>query len=316
MSGANVQSITTLSDLRCALVRFSGEASEALLSLDREIERTQDWLRQRLDHWRQEAARLRNELAVAQAALRVCERSGYRDRDGYYHEPDCRAQMQRAAEAQARLAHAESEADNARRWVSQVQQAVGQYQVHARRLADLTGSHTEKASACLSRAQGDLEAYLRVQLASGLGGGAPGVLAGMLTGTVDLSRPTEWGKFAHGAYEEAVEDAYGDEAQSEVRVTVTRPDGTEKRGRIDSLVGSTVIDYKTSKLDRLNENGGLTRALGKIKTQVASYCDSPDTPAGSAAAVVFQFRPADPACQQFVEDYLRDAGIQVLWDMA
>ncbi|MEW6230986.1 MAG: hypothetical protein AB1566_01580 [Chloroflexota bacterium] len=292
--------------------RFGGQAQSVLLAAAMEIQRTLDWLQERVAYWQCEVEHRQREVERAQAALAVCERSGYRDRDGHYYQPDCSAQRHAVAQAQARLAEAKVELAKARYWLGQVQQAAAKYGLHADRLKELTTSRNEKAQAFLINVLAELERYLAAEMAAG-SAVVSGLVNRMARGTVDLSRGAEWGKFAHGAYEEALEEAFPGQARSEVRVRVTLPDGTQKEGRVDSLLGGTVIDYKTHNLDQLNQDGRLQRALDEIKSQVRAYCTSPDTPPGATAVVLFEFPPADPACRQFVEEYLAADNIQISW---
>jgi len=161
-SSANVQSIQALEDLKGALGRFSGEAQEALGAAEQEIRRTLDWLHERLNHWQNEVRRRQEEVRQAMDALRRCQASGYSDRDGHYHAPDCSAYERALRQAQARLEEAERELRNVQHWTRQVEQAAGDYHVQARRLQQLAATENQKAQAFLERAIGDLERYMAV----------------------------------------------------------------------------------------------------------------------------------------------------------
>ena len=171
-SSAHVQSIQALEDLKGALGRFSGEAQEALGAAEQEIRRTLDWLHERLNHWQNEVRRRQEEVRQAMDALLRCQASGYHDRDGHYHAPDCSAYERALRQAQARLQEAEAELANVRRWAAQVQQATAAYQAQERRLQEVTTTQSERAQASLERAITDLERYLTV---------APPPVASMVT---------------------------------------------------------------------------------------------------------------------------------------
>jgi predicted nucleic acid-binding Zn-ribbon protein len=305
---ANVQSVQALADLKAALARFSGEAREVLLAVEQEIRRTFDWLQERLNHWQNEVRRRQEEVRQALEALARCQASGYTDRDGHYHAPDCSAYERALRQAQARLQEAEAELANVRRWAAQVQQAAATCQAQARRLQEETTS--------LGQAIGDLENYLSAAPPSGAQAVSADarLLERMERRPVDLSRGTEWGKFAHGAYEESLEQALPGAAHSEVRVRVRKSDGSVGAGRIDSLVGETIVDYKTHDLDKLYARGGLESELNKIAAQIQAYSESPDAPPGASTIVIFEFPPTDPECRRQIEDYFRDHLITVLWD--
>jgi len=161
-ASAHVQSIQALDDLKGALGCFRGEAQEALGAAEQEIRRTQDWLQERLNYWQNEVNRRQEEVRRAAAALARCQASGYTDREGRYHAPDCTAYEHTLQQAQRRLQEAEMELVNVRRWLAQVHQAAADYQVQARRLRELTTTQTEKAQAFLGQAVVDLERYLAV----------------------------------------------------------------------------------------------------------------------------------------------------------
>jgi chromosome segregation ATPase len=159
---ANVRAIQTFDDLKGALARFGAEACQALAAADLGIRQTLDWLQERLNHWQNEVQQRQEEVRRAEAALARCRASGYRDRDGHYHAPDCSAYERAVFQARARLREAETELANVRRWLAQVQQAVREYEIQARRLQELATTHTDRARAFLGRAQNRLEQYLAV----------------------------------------------------------------------------------------------------------------------------------------------------------
>jgi hypothetical protein len=117
-------------------------------------------LQERLNHWQNEARRRQEEVRRAAAALARCQASGYTDRDGRYHAPDCTAYERALQQAQRRLQEAEMELANVRRWLAQVQQAIGDYELQARRLATQLAGDLPKASALLGRKIATLQAYM------------------------------------------------------------------------------------------------------------------------------------------------------------
>ncbi len=163
---ANVQSVQALNDLKVALGRFAGDTRDALQTSEQEIRRTLDWLQERLNHWQGEVRRTQEEARRVQTVLARCQASGYTDKNGNYHAPDCRIYEQELRESQRRLRETEAELRNAQQWARQVQQAVTEYQVQARRLQELATSQTPKAQAYLERAISDLQHYQAV--ASGM----------------------------------------------------------------------------------------------------------------------------------------------------
>lgn len=180
-NSVNVRAIETLNDLRAALIRFAGRVGEALHTADTEIRRTQEWLRERELHWQREVERAREAVRQAQAALRHCQSQVYRDRDGRTYHPPCDAEKAALARAEAHLRQVEAELQRVRMWKARVEQAVGEYRLHERRLWALTTLEAEHAKAFLERARGDLERYRAIGLLAGVAGILGGVVGGVAT---------------------------------------------------------------------------------------------------------------------------------------
>lgn len=177
MTDLNLRDLQTLTDLQSALGRFAVGTQESLHAAEAEIHRTQEWLQERVSHWQRQVEQARREVARAEADLRRCEASGYRDRDGHYYPPDCRAEMRALARAQAHLRECEDHLRTAQAWRSRVEQAVNEYWREARRLSKLAGGHTENARSFLKRAEGK---YREVLSAASSVGAVGTVVAGML----------------------------------------------------------------------------------------------------------------------------------------
>jgi hypothetical protein len=167
MASAHVLSIQALEELKGALNQFNAESLEGLNAMESEIRRTLDWLQERLNYWQNQVQRRQEEVRRAEAALARCQASGYWDRDGYYHAPDCSAYEWAVFQARARLREAETELANVRRWLAQVQQAVGDYQRQAQRLKAWLESELPKANAFLERKITTLQSYVMMGAPSG-----------------------------------------------------------------------------------------------------------------------------------------------------
>ncbi len=189
--GANVLSIQALEDLRTALSRFGGDAQDALRSADLEIRRTLEWLDEALRRWQQEVAKRREAERRAAAALSRCQASGYRDRDGYYHEPDCSAYEQALSTARFRRTEAEKQLRNVQQWEKVARDAVDSYHRQARRFQNALSSDLPNGTALLERKIGQLRAYLAVIVgttsagAAGAGVASPGASSASVGASVD-----------------------------------------------------------------------------------------------------------------------------------
>lgn len=290
----NVREIQTLSDLRNALGRFAESSTQSLQAFDAEIRRALEWLRERVLYWQRELERARINVQRAEAALHHCESQVYVDRDGHAHYPDCSQYRRALQQAQQVLARAEQNLAVATRWQSSVGQAAKQYETHSVRMKQITTTQTDRAKSILGRKTRELQQYAKMD-----------------QGVLDLSSPRAWGNFAHDAYEERAEEVLG--ARSEVRVRVTRTDGSQGIGRIDSLASDTIIDYKTHDLAALAASGRLESTLGDIADQLERYRNSPDVPTGATMVVVFEFPPSEADLRSSVEDFFAERGISVLW---
>ena len=185
---ANVFAINALEDLRGALNRFGGEAQRSLSAAELEIRRTFDWLQERLNHWQNEVRRRQEQVRQTQAALARCQASGYYDpQTGRQYIPDCSAYQNALLQAQVRLREAEAELRTAQEWGRLLQQATADYQLQAQRLAAALSNDLPKATALLGRKIADLQAYLAVTAAAGVGVAA---VASGASPIVEASQPT------------------------------------------------------------------------------------------------------------------------------
>lgn len=169
MSSANVQAIHALDEFKAALARFNGDAQGALSATAQEIQRTNDWLAERANYWRNEIMRREATVRQAEAALARCQASGYYDRDGHYHAPDCSAYQSAVLQARVRLREAEAELRNVQQWTRVIQQAIADYQREAQRLATILGNDLSKARALLTNSANILQSYAAVSAPSSAG---------------------------------------------------------------------------------------------------------------------------------------------------
>ena len=109
---------------------------------------------------------------------------------------------------------------------------------------------------------------------------------------------------------EAGVDDYGAACSAVEGWRVTKADGS--RGRIDTMLGNLILDYKYSDLET-KRPAALRRALREVVSQLDGYRGSADTPEDAALAVHFGFRPSSDTIRRYVEDYLSERGISVIW---
>jgi hypothetical protein len=147
----NIQNIQSLYDLKNALGRFAEGTQENLHAAETEISRTEKWLEERIQNWMREVERAQHSMEDAASNLRRCQASGYRDRDGYYHRPDCSSESQALKSAEQRLQEFKENLAKSQAWQSRVAQVIAEYRREARRLAEIVESRTEKAQTFLAQ---------------------------------------------------------------------------------------------------------------------------------------------------------------------
>jgi hypothetical protein len=166
MSTVNVRSIDALEELQTSLTRYADQTQTTLEAVQREVQRTLNWLDERVRHWQNEVQRGQEEMRRARAAYERCMASGDRD-----HPPSCGGEEQAIHDARRCLAQAEAEARMAAEARKAVQAEAEAYQREAARLRAFVQSDTPKAVATLR----DKVAVLR----SYAGGGAATFSAGV-----------------------------------------------------------------------------------------------------------------------------------------
>jgi hypothetical protein len=127
---------------------------------------------------------------------------------------------------------------------------------------------------------------------------------------VDTSSPREFGKFAHQAYQSAAYETF-DDVDNEVPVVVTKPDGTEAQGYVDTMVGKTLIDYKTNDM-RNWDTAQAVRYGNEHGQQMQEYVESSDTPQDAKGWVVATVPPESEEVRQAYADTLAgyDVGVR------
>ncbi|RLT44825.1 MAG: hypothetical protein DWI57_02385 [Chloroflexi bacterium] len=164
-----VRAIDDLEELQTGLIRYGDQAQATLAAIDREMQRTLDWLEERQRHWRGEAQRWREEERRARAAYHRCLASGDDE-----HPPSCGREEEALSAARRRLAQAEAEERMATQARQAVQAEAAVYARDASRLRATLQSETVKAVEVL----GTKVVVLRSYASGGISAG--GVLAGAL----------------------------------------------------------------------------------------------------------------------------------------
>jgi len=153
--GVHIGAVETLGALSDGLARFADEANASLLALQRDIQRTREWLDGEVHEAQSRVRRREEDVDAAREALAECRESD----DG-----DCDAEERDYDHAKARLAKAKDRLSEATSWLGRFENAVTEYEREARRLQDVAGTTTSRARSFLSRRQEDLAKYLGVSI--------------------------------------------------------------------------------------------------------------------------------------------------------
>ncbi len=154
----DVSSVDVLEAVRESLALFGDDAKHALGAMEMEIRRCIDWLThdQRI-HWQTEIKRRKEDLSNAKAEL-FRKQLGAKDGSNA-HDSE---QREAVRKAKVHLEEAEEKLETVRRWIPQLEQAVGEYDGRARPLADMLEYELQQSIAMVDRMIVAIEEYSRI----------------------------------------------------------------------------------------------------------------------------------------------------------
>lgn len=150
---AQVHSIQDLLELRIALGQFCEATQQSLTQIKSEIQRIQEWLKQRHDYWQKQVDCCSRAVSHAQQALSHCQQK---------KEGDCQGYSERVSEARHVLREALEEFEKVKHWNKIVEQAIANYTRQTNRLEQQFHHDIPKARVFLERKCRQLEGYLAV----------------------------------------------------------------------------------------------------------------------------------------------------------
>jgi hypothetical protein len=164
-SQATVHSVETLKDFRVALALYGDDTLAALGAIEAEVRRTVRWLQEdRPYYWQEQIKRRREQVSLAKSEV---FRRELQKRPDY--TPPMSEQKENLRRAEVSLQDAEKRLAMVRKWQPMLQHAVLEYHASVQRLKDLSAADVPSAVNLLSRLIDALEAYLRVEVPSGVG---------------------------------------------------------------------------------------------------------------------------------------------------
>lgn len=155
---ARVASLDRVEEFRAAYAKFGEAARQALLGVDLEVRRMQEWLEKDIiAYWKGEIRRREEKVNEAKAALhrkRVTAAFG--------HTVGDTDEVVQLRKAKARLDEAEEKLKAVKQWQLIVEQEVNEYRAPAQVLGNLLDADVPRALGSLSRMLETLESYLQV----------------------------------------------------------------------------------------------------------------------------------------------------------
>ena len=153
---AQVNSIDGVIRFRAAFREFQDQAQHALVALDEQILRAQQWL----EHdgpifWKAQIRRCYDDVARTRASLETAKMRSVGD-----HRPACIEEQEAYRAAQRRLREAEEKIETLRRWAQRVREEFDDYRGRTRGFRDAVESGVPRSVALLDRTIRSLEAYV------------------------------------------------------------------------------------------------------------------------------------------------------------
>jgi len=156
---ANVTSLDALRKFRQALLRFSEEASDALVGLQMEVLRALEWLEHDRPHfWKAQIRRCYDQVAQARAEL---ERAKTKEVAG--HKPSCYEEKKALELAKKRLEYAQQKLEAVKRWTVLVRDEINEYRGRLGPLERCLETDIPRIVALLEKQIAALEAYVQIE---------------------------------------------------------------------------------------------------------------------------------------------------------
>jgi hypothetical protein len=162
---ARVFSIEDLEAFHASLARFGAQGQESLASAELEIRRCLETIQDRLTFWQREIHRRQEDVNRARSELAFKRSMSEGKRTGAVEQEIA------LAKAQARLREAEDKVVVCRRWITQLPQAINEYEGYARVLAGMFDGNLKQSLNLLQKKIAVLKQY--AEMAPPTDAGAP-----------------------------------------------------------------------------------------------------------------------------------------------
>jgi len=159
---ANVQSTEAIEAVRTALLSFVDQVGDALVMLETEMRRVQDWLEHdRPRFWKTQIRLATDQVNEAQAALHRCLMFPVGT-----ERPSCHEERMELKKSQARLAYCHGKAERVRHWMRNLQHEIFEYEGRISQLVRLVELDAPRAIGVLERILRRIEEYRAVRAGS------------------------------------------------------------------------------------------------------------------------------------------------------
>jgi hypothetical protein len=154
MSTARVYSIDALETLHISMAKFDHEAREAMASAELEIQRTQNFVENKLKFWLREIDRCREEVNRCKSELSFRKSTISKDSKAGLTEQELALKK-----AQNRLKEAEEKADTCRKWIRALPDTIKDYSGPARALSGMLDGEMKRGQELLKKQTEALKDY-------------------------------------------------------------------------------------------------------------------------------------------------------------
>jgi hypothetical protein len=160
---ARVLSIEDIEAFHASLARFGAQGQESLAAAELEIRRCLETIQDRLTYWQREIHRRQEDVNRARSELAFKRSMSEGKRTGAVEQEIA------LAKAQARLREAEEKVVVCRRWITQLPQAINEYEGYARVLAGMFDGNLKQSLNLLQTKITVLKQYAELALPTDAG---------------------------------------------------------------------------------------------------------------------------------------------------
>ena len=151
---ANVHSVDGLTTFQLSLQHFQEKAKDALMNIDMDLRRTQEWIEEQYSQWQAEIRKAEEDLQHAMLELKRKKMMKIGDRT-----PDTSDEEKRVKKCKARLEHAEDKGEKTKHWLRAFPEAQLDYEGPGRQLKTQVENAIPNMLALLAQKIAALEQY-------------------------------------------------------------------------------------------------------------------------------------------------------------